>query len=75
MTAEDVVAGIATRATWRSWTTPAGRPSWRDPRLLATHPDTRGRDVLELPYVTRAYRLIRLTGSSSSSRLPTGSLT
>ena len=27
--------------------------------LLADHPDTRGRDVLELPYVTRAYRFSR----------------
>jgi hypothetical protein len=26
-------------------------------RLLATHPGTRGRDRLELPYTTRAYRL------------------
>jgi hypothetical protein len=25
--------------------------------LLANHPDTRGRPVLDLPYVTRAYRL------------------
>jgi len=25
--------------------------------LLAGHPGTRGRDLLELPYVTRAYRL------------------
>jgi hypothetical protein len=27
--------------------------------LLGRHPDTRGRDVLDLPYVTRAFRLIR----------------
>ena len=26
-------------------------------RLLAEHPDTRGRREIELPYVTRAYRL------------------
>jgi hypothetical protein len=26
-------------------------------RLMAEHPDTRGREELELPYVTRAYRL------------------
>jgi ubiquinone/menaquinone biosynthesis C-methylase UbiE len=25
--------------------------------LVSTHPDTRGRDVVELPYVTRVYRL------------------
>jgi hypothetical protein len=25
--------------------------------LLATHPDTRGRDQLDLAYTTRAYRL------------------
>jgi hypothetical protein len=27
-------------------------------RLIDTHPGTRGRDRLELPYTTRAYRLI-----------------
>ena len=26
-------------------------------QLLARHPDTRGREELQLPYVTRAYRL------------------
>jgi hypothetical protein len=25
--------------------------------LLATHPDTRGQEGIELPYTTRAYRL------------------
>jgi SAM-dependent methyltransferase len=30
--------------------------------LLGTHPDTAGREVLELPYVTRCYRAGRLAG-------------
>jgi hypothetical protein len=29
-------------------------------RLAATHPDLRGRDVFELPYVTRCYRAQKL---------------
>ena len=60
VTAEDVVAGIATRsyvAVMDDALRQAFLAGIRE--LLATHPDTRGRDVLELPYVTRAYRLIR----------------
>ena len=58
MTPEDVVSGIATRSyvalmdDVRRTTFLAGI---RD--LLAGHPDTRGRELLDLPYVTRAYRL------------------
>jgi SAM-dependent methyltransferase len=58
VTPADVVAGIATRSyvavmdDVRRRTFLAGI---RD--LLAGHPETRGRDVLDLPYVTRAYRL------------------
>ena len=57
VTPEDVVAGIATR----SYVAVMG-DSDREAflagigELLADHPDTRGRDLLELPYVTRAYR-------------------
>ena len=61
VTPEDVVAGIATRSYVAVMDDAApARPSSAGIReLLATHPDTRGRDVLELPYVTRAYRLTR----------------
>ena len=60
VTAEDVVAGIATRS-YVAVMDDARRQAFLAGirELLATHPDTRGRDVLELPYVTRAYRLIR----------------
>jgi SAM-dependent methyltransferase len=57
---ENVVAGIATRS-YVAVMDDARRQAFlagiRD--LLARHPDTRGRELLELPYVTRAYRLTR----------------
>ena len=58
VTAEDVAAGIATRS-YVAVMDDARRQAFLAGirELLATHPDTRGRDVLELPYVTRAYRL------------------
>jgi SAM-dependent methyltransferase len=58
LTAAEVVGGIATRSYVgemdedRRAEFLAGLH-----QLLAGHPDTRGRDELELPYVTRAYRL------------------
>jgi SAM-dependent methyltransferase len=58
VTAEDVVAGIATRsyvAVMDDGRRAEFLAGLRE--LLAGHPDTRGRDVLDLPYVTRAYRL------------------
>jgi SAM-dependent methyltransferase len=60
VTAEDVVAGIATRS-YVAVMDDARRDAFLGGlrELLADHPDIRGRDVLELPYVTRAYRLIR----------------
>jgi ubiquinone/menaquinone biosynthesis C-methylase UbiE len=60
VTAEDVVAGIATRS-YVAVMDDARRQAFLGGlrALLADHPDTRGRDVFELPYVTRAYRLIR----------------
>ncbi|SDC43783.1 Methyltransferase domain-containing protein [Geodermatophilus telluris] len=58
VTPEQVVAGIGTRS-YVATMTPAARAAFlggiRD--LLATHPDTRGRDVLELPHRTDAHRL------------------
>ncbi|SOE00711.1 class I SAM-dependent methyltransferase [Blastococcus haudaquaticus] len=58
LTPDEVVSGIATRS-YVAVMDEAGRASFlgglRD--LLATHPDTRGRAVLDLPYVTRAFRL------------------
>ena len=38
----------------------AGREAYLDQvrDLLATHPDTRGRDELDVPYVTTAWRLV-----------------
>jgi SAM-dependent methyltransferase len=58
VTPEQVVAGIGTRS-YAATMDPGARAAFlggiRD--LLATHPDTRGRDVLELPYRTDAHRL------------------
>jgi SAM-dependent methyltransferase len=58
VTAEEVVAGIGTRS-YAATMTPGAREVFlggiRD--LLAGHPDTAGRDVLELPYRTDAHRL------------------
>jgi SAM-dependent methyltransferase len=53
-----VVQGIGTRS-YVATMDDAGRARFLDRvrDLLATHPDTRGRDELELPYTTRAYRL------------------
>jgi SAM-dependent methyltransferase len=58
VTPEQVVAGIGTRsyvATMDAAAREAFLGGLRD--LLAHHPDTRGRAVLELPYRTDAYRL------------------
>ena len=58
VTPDQVVAGIGTRSYVA--TMDADRRAeflGRVRELLATHPDTRGRYVLELPYTTRAYRL------------------
>jgi SAM-dependent methyltransferase len=58
VTPEQVVAGIATRSYVATMDEP-DRPALLDRvrTLLATHPDTRGRDRLELPHVASAYRL------------------
>jgi ubiquinone/menaquinone biosynthesis C-methylase UbiE len=56
---EQVVAGIATRsyaATMDADTRKIFLDRIRE--LLATHPDTRGRTQLDLPYVTAAHRLL-----------------
>ena len=55
---EQVVAGIGTRS-YVATMDDAGRSRFLDRvrALLATHPDTAGRARVELPYVTRAYRL------------------
>jgi len=55
---EEVVAGIATRS-YVALMDEERRADFlaRLRQLLAGHPDTRGRELLELPYVTRAYRL------------------
>jgi SAM-dependent methyltransferase len=58
VTPEQVVAGIGTRS-YVATMDDAARAGFLDRvrRLLATHPGTRGRDRLELPHVTSAYRL------------------
>jgi SAM-dependent methyltransferase len=58
LTPEQVVAGIGTRS-YVATMDGAQRAEFlgRVRRLLATHPDTRGRGRLELPYTTRAHRL------------------
>jgi SAM-dependent methyltransferase len=55
---EEVVGGIATRS-YVAVMDAARREDFLATvrRLLAEHPDTRGRHEIELPYVTRAYRL------------------
>jgi SAM-dependent methyltransferase len=58
VTRDNVVAGIATRS-YVALMDDARRGSFLAGirELLDEHPDTRGRERLELPYVTRAYRL------------------
>jgi SAM-dependent methyltransferase len=58
---EQVVAGIGTRS-YVATMGPQQREAFlgRVRGLLATHPDTRGRDLLELPHVTVAHRLLLL---------------
>jgi SAM-dependent methyltransferase len=58
VTPEQVVGGIGTRS-YVATMGPADREAFlaRVADLLATHPDTRGKAVLELPYVTVAHRL------------------
>ncbi|SDF61283.1 Methyltransferase domain-containing protein [Blastococcus aurantiacus] len=55
---EDVVGGVATRS-YVAVMDEVTRGAFLDGvrALLADHPDTRGRDVLDLPYRTTAYRL------------------
>jgi SAM-dependent methyltransferase len=55
---EQVVAGIGTRS-YVATMEPARRQAFLGlvADLLATHPDTRGHDLLEMPYVTVAHRL------------------
>ena len=58
VTAEEVVAGIGTRSYVATMTADARAAFLGGIRdLLAGHPDTAGRDVLELPYRTDAHRL------------------
>jgi SAM-dependent methyltransferase len=58
LTHQAVVAGIGTRSYVATMSAPE-RESFlhRVADLLATHPDTRGRELIELPYVTAAHRL------------------
>jgi SAM-dependent methyltransferase len=58
VTPENVVAGIATRSYVALMDDVRRAAFLAGVRgLLDEHPDTRGRELLELPYVTRAYRL------------------
>jgi hypothetical protein len=61
VTPEQVVRGIGTRS-YVATMDDAGRDRFLGAvrELVATHPDTRGRDLLELPYTTRAHRLTLL---------------
>ena len=58
VTPEQVVRGIGTRS-YAALMAPAQRTAFlgRVRALLHTHPDTRGRDLLELPHRTVVYRL------------------
>lgn len=56
---DQVVGGIGTRSYVATMAADARETFLgRVAQLLATHPDTRGRERLELPYRTRAYRLV-----------------
>lgn len=57
-TPEDVVAGLATRS-YVAAMTEQRRAAFLDRirELLAAHPDTRGREVLEVPHAVSAFRL------------------
>lgn len=59
LTPDEVVRAIAARS-YVAVMDDAGRAAFLDGirELLATHPDTRGRAFLDLPHVTRAYRLV-----------------
>src|SRR3954447_13571747 len=59
VTPEQVVRGIGTRS-YVATMAPADRERFlgRIRDLLATHPQTRGREALELPYRTAAHRLV-----------------
>ena len=59
LTPEQVVGTIGTRS-YVATMTPDERTTFLDRlrALLAEHPDTAGRTELELPYVTRSYRLV-----------------
>jgi SAM-dependent methyltransferase len=57
-TPEDVVAGFATRSYAAAMTEQRRTAFLGGIReLIATHPDTRGRDVVDLPHVVSAFRL------------------
>jgi SAM-dependent methyltransferase len=58
VTPEEVVRGVGTRS-YAATMDEVTRAEFlgRVRALLATHPVTRGRAVVELPYTTRAYRL------------------
>jgi SAM-dependent methyltransferase len=57
-TPDEVVAGIATRSYVAAMTDERREAFLAAIReLVATHPGTRGRDVVELPHVTTAFRL------------------
>ena len=55
---DDVVAGIATRS-YAAAMTEQGRAAFLGEirQLIATHPDTRDREVVDLPHVVSAFRL------------------
>ena len=55
---EQVVAGIATRSYVATMDDACREEFLGEVRaVLDTHPDTRGRDLVDLPYRTDAYRL------------------
>jgi SAM-dependent methyltransferase len=57
-TPDEIVAGFATRSYAAAMTEQRRAEFLGEIRnVLATHPDTRGHDVLDLPHVTTAYRL------------------
>jgi SAM-dependent methyltransferase len=57
-TPDDVVAGLATRS-YAAAMTPERRAAFLDGvrELIATHPDTRDREAVEVPHVVSAFRL------------------
>jgi SAM-dependent methyltransferase len=65
LTPEGVIDLVASRSWAITMPEPRRRTLFADIRhLLATHPDTAGRDVVELPYIARCFRTVTAPAAS-----------